>query len=92
MAFKDYIKSIKINAKKLKKEIGTLYLAYKRKDVPWYAKVSIAIRLIPSDIIEECRKQSEEIFKDGKPGNWIAGGIILLIWVSIILLIVMKLI
>lgn len=114
------ISSLKAKAKKLKKEIAVLYLAYKRKDVPWYAKlvaiivvgyalspidlipdfipilgyvddlilvpagVILAIKLIPKDIMDECRQQSENVFKDGKPKNWVSGGLIILIWVVLI--------
>jgi len=113
------LNNLKLKVKILKKEIGALYLAYKRRDVPWYAKVVVllvvgyalspidiipdfipvlgylddlilipigvafAIRLIPKDIMNECREQSENIFKDGKPKNWVAGGIIIFIWIGI---------
>ncbi|MBZ9689149.1 DUF1232 domain-containing protein [Clostridium estertheticum] len=106
--------------KNLKKEIAALYLASKRDDVPWYAKVVIllivgyalspidlipdfipvlgylddiiilpigimfAIRLIPKNIMNECREQSENIFKNGRPKNWIAASIIILIWMIIV--------
>ena len=109
----------KLKIKNLKKEIGALYLASKRKDVPLYAKlviilvvgyalspidlipdfipvlgylddliivpmgVALAIRLIPNNIMNECREQSENTFKDGKPKNWVAGGIIIFIWIVI---------
>ncbi|MFT5874066.1 MAG: uncharacterized membrane protein YkvA (DUF1232 family) [Clostridium sp.] len=112
--------NIKLKVKSLKKEIGALYLAYKRHDVPRYAKVVVllvvgyalspidiipdfipvlgylddlilipigvafAIRLIPKDIMNECREESENIFKEGKPKNWIAGGIIIFIWIGIL--------
>lgn len=115
-------------AKKMKKEIGALYFAYKRPDVPFYAKlvsilvvcyalspidlipdfipilgyvddliilplgIAFAIRLIPSDIMNECRQQSENIFKEGKPKKWIAGVIIICIWIIIIIYILMKII
>lgn len=42
--------------------------------------IMFAIRLVPKDIMNECREQSENIFKNGKPKNWIAAGIIILIW------------
>ncbi|HEY8890306.1 MAG TPA: YkvA family protein [Clostridium sp.] len=45
--------------------------------------VAFAIRLIPKDIMNECREQSENIFKEGKPKNWVAGGIIIFIWIGI---------
>jgi uncharacterized membrane protein YkvA (DUF1232 family) len=109
--------NLKAKAKKIKREVGALYLAYKRPDVPLYAKVvsilvvgyalspidlipdfipilgllddlillpigiAFAIKLIPSNIMKECRQQSEDIFKEGKPKNWIAGGIVIFIWI-----------
>ena len=115
-------------AKKMKKEIGALYFAYKRPDVPFYAKlvsllvvcyalspidlipdfipffgylddliivplgVALAIKLIPRDIMNECRQQSESIFKEEKPKKWIAGVIIICIWIIIITYILMKII
>lgn len=117
----------KLIFKNLKKEIGALYLASKRDDVPWHAKfiillvvgyalspidlipdfipilgylddllivpigVVLALRLIPSNIMNECREQSENIFKDGKPKNWIASGIIIFIWIVIGTYILIKL-
>jgi uncharacterized membrane protein YkvA (DUF1232 family) len=115
-----------LKLKNLKKEVAALYLASKRKDVPWYAKliiilvvgyalspidlipdfipvlgylddliivpigVGFAIRLIPENIMKECREQSENIFKTGKPKNWIAGGIIIIIWIVIVTCILIK--
>ncbi|WP_343216271.1 hypothetical protein [Clostridium frigoris] len=33
--------------------------------------------------MNECREQSEDIFKEGKPRNWVAGGIIIFICIGI---------
>jgi uncharacterized membrane protein YkvA (DUF1232 family) len=125
-----YIKNIiefgKKKSKELKKEVGALYLAYKRKDVPWYAKafalivvgyamspidlipdfipilgylddliliplgVSVALKLIPKEIMDECRDEAERVFGSKKLNNWIAGGIVVSIWMIIILLIIFK--
>lgn len=118
--FKIWFLKIRQKAKKIKKEIGALYLAYKRPDVPFYAKlvsilvvgyalspidlipdfipilgylddlilvplgIAFAIKLIPRDIMNECRQQSENIFNQGKPKNWVAGSIIVCIWIIII--------
>ncbi|MBL4937692.1 DUF1232 domain-containing protein [Clostridium sp. YIM B02515] len=117
---------IKRKAIKLKREIGALYLAYRRQDVPLYAKIvsllvvgyalspidlipdfipvlgylddlvllpigiALAVKLIPSNIMAECREQAENIFSDGKPKSWIAGGIIISIWILIIIIIALK--
>lgn len=124
--FKEGFINLKSKARALKKEVRSLYLAYKRPDVPWFAKltailvvgyalspidlipdfipvlgclddliiiplgISLAVRLIPENIMEECRVQAEEIFKNGKPKNWVAGVIIILIWLAIISAIILK--
>jgi uncharacterized membrane protein YkvA (DUF1232 family) len=112
--------NLKFKVQEFKKEIGALYIAYKRHDVPWYAKVVVllvvgyalspidlipdfipvlgylddlilvpigvafAIKLIPKDIMDECREQSKNLFKERNPKNWIAGGIIIFIWIGIL--------
>ena len=118
---------LKIKLENLKREIKALYLASKRDDVPWYAKlvillvvgyalspidlipdfipilgylddiiilpigIMLAIRLIPSNIMDECREQSENIFKNGKPKNWVAASIIIFIWIIILTYILINL-
>lgn len=123
----NFIKGIieygKKKSKELKQEVGALYLAYKRKDVPWYAKVfvlivvgyamspidlipdfipilgylddliliplgiTIALKLIPKEIMEECRIEAEKALKSKKQNSWIAGAVIVSIWIILLLLI-----
>jgi len=121
---KNSFNKLKTKAKSLKREVMALYLAYRRPDVPWYAKlfavlvvgyalspidlipdfipvlgylddlvliplgVSLAVKMIPRSVMEECRAQAEDIFKGGKPKNWIAGAIIIIIWLFVIILII----
>lgn len=54
--------------------------------------IAFAIKLIPSNIMNECRQQSENIFNEGKPKNWVAGGIIICIWIIIISCILIRVI
>ena len=113
--FEKSFNKLKTRAKSLKKEIKALYLAYKRPDVPWYAKlfvilvvgyalspvdvipdfipvlgylddlvliplgVTLAIKMIPPQVMAECRAKTDDIFREGKPKNWIAGAVIILI-------------
>jgi uncharacterized membrane protein YkvA (DUF1232 family) len=106
-------------AKSLKKEVRALYMAYRRPDVPWYAKlaailvvgyalspvdlipdfipvlgylddliliplgVALVIKLVPGNIMEECRLQAEGVFRDVKPQNWVAGALIILVWAAV---------
>jgi len=119
---------LKIWVRKLKSEIAALYLAYKRSDVPVYAKVVaiivvgyalspidfipdfipilgylddlillplgiwLAVKLIPINIMEECKIQAEGIFKEGKPKFRTAAIVIVLIWVVILGFILYKII
>lgn len=120
------IEKIKYWAKKLKTYIDILYLVYKNRRTPWYAKVVVAItvgyafspidlipdfipifgflddaillpvliwlslKLIPKEVIESCKLEAENIFKEGRPRNYIVGGIIILIWILIALIIINK--
>ncbi|MGG1516991.1 YkvA family protein [Paenibacillus oryzisoli] len=43
--------------------------------------ITLALRLIPQPIIEECRHKAEEIRKNGKPKNWVTGAFFILIWI-----------
>lgn len=43
--------------------------------------ISLALKLIPSHIIEDNREKAEEIKKNGKPKNWFVGLLFILIWV-----------
>lgn len=120
----EQMKRIKAWAKRLKLNILALYLAYKRKDVPWYAKVAaivavgyalspvdlipdfipilgylddllilpvliwVALRLIPKDVMAECRHQAQDMWKDSKPKNWKFAIPIVLVWILIIAVII----
>ncbi|MEW6673169.1 MAG: YkvA family protein [Thermodesulfobacteriota bacterium] len=45
--------------------------------------IALVVRLIPPDILEECRQKAETAFRRGKPKNWIAGAIIISIWIIV---------
>lgn len=53
--------------------------------------IILAIRLIPRSIMDECREQSENIFKNGRPKNWVAASIIIFIWIIILTYILINL-
>ncbi|MGF6953739.1 uncharacterized membrane protein YkvA (DUF1232 family) [Neobacillus sp. B4I6] len=110
------IKNIKTWARKLKKQIITLYFASKDNRVSLHVKVftacvvayafspidlipdfipilgylddviivplgiMLALKMIPRNVIIDCEAQAEELMRNGKPKNWIAGTIIILIW------------
>ena len=110
----------KEKAKVLKREVYTLYLAYKDPRVPWYAKVfsafvvgyafspidlipdfipilgylddlilvplgiALAIKMIPAEVLAECRARSDEVLREGKPVNRTAAVVIVILWILII--------
>ncbi len=49
--------------------------------------IAITVKLIPNDVLERNRKNSEGMWKDGKPKKWYYAIPIILIWVLIIVLI-----
>lgn len=124
--FKIWFEAIKQLAKQMKIEIGALYIAFKRSDVPFYAKlvsilvvgyalspidlipdfipvlgylddlillplgIALAIKLIPPDIMSECRLLSENTLNKKLPKNWIAASIIIILWIMLLYFILIK--
>jgi uncharacterized membrane protein YkvA (DUF1232 family) len=50
--------------------------------------VYISLTLIPKEIMEECKEQAKDLWKDGKPKKWYYGIPIILIYVFVIFVIV----
>lgn len=50
--------------------------------------VAATIKAVPTDIMDQCRTESELIWKDGKPKKWYYAIPVVLIWLIIIVLIV----
>lgn len=48
--------------------------------------IVITVKLIPAPVLERCRAQSEEMWKEGKPKKWVYAIPIVLIWLVIIAL------
>lgn len=45
--------------------------------------IALVIKLIPAEVLQDCREKAALTMKAGKSKNWVAGGIIILIWVSL---------
>jgi uncharacterized membrane protein YkvA (DUF1232 family) len=54
--------------------------------VPFF--VFMSLKFIPKHIMEECREQAKNLWKDGKPKKWYYAIPIILIWVIIIAIII----
>jgi len=45
--------------------------------------IGFAIRLIPQQVLAECRAQAQEIMQNGKPVSRAAGAVIVAIWIAL---------
>lgn len=52
------------------------------------ALVALVIKLIPQDVFEQCRLESESMWSDGKPKKWYYALPIVIFWLLIILIII----
>ena len=50
--------------------------------------ITLTIRLIPADKLEECRLRTEGMWSDGKPKKWYYAILIVAIWLLIVLFLV----
>jgi uncharacterized membrane protein YkvA (DUF1232 family) len=103
-------------ARRIKRDVFALYLAYRDPRTPWYARVVaasvvayafspldlipdpipilgylddlllvplgilLAVRLIPPEVMAECRVEALARLQGDKPVNWIAAAVIICIW------------
>ena len=104
-------------ARRLKREVHAIYLAYRDPRVPWYARlfaglvvayafspidlipdpipvigylddlvlvplgIALALRMIPPEVMAECRERAKQEQDEGKPVNWAAAAVIVAIWI-----------
>lgn len=52
------------------------------------AMIALTIKLIPENIWERCKKEAENMWKDGKPRKWYYAIPVLLIWLLLIWIII----
>lgn len=45
--------------------------------------VMLALRLIPAPVMADCRARADEALASGKPVNWLAAGVIIVIWIAL---------
>jgi len=51
--------------------------------------ITLALKMIPKEVLAVARVRAELEFADGKPKNWIAGAVIILIWIVLAALVVL---
>lgn len=52
--------------------------------------VALAIKMIPADILSTAREEALQRMTEGKKDNWVIGGLIVLSWVVVVVLIIWK--
>jgi uncharacterized membrane protein YkvA (DUF1232 family) len=50
--------------------------------------VALTIKLIPTEVFEQCRIESDSIWQDGKPKKWYYAIPVVLIWLSLVFIII----
>jgi uncharacterized membrane protein YkvA (DUF1232 family) len=48
--------------------------------------ILLALKMMPQDVLNECRHDAEEALGQDKPTNWIAGAVIISIWLLLLAL------
>lgn len=43
--------------------------------------VALAVKMIPKDVLDECREKAQVVMSKGKPISWVAGGFIIAPWI-----------
>jgi uncharacterized membrane protein YkvA (DUF1232 family) len=50
--------------------------------------IALVLRMIPQDVMAECREQADAVMREGKPTNWKAAAAIVAVWVLMALLVI----
>lgn len=45
--------------------------------------VALVLRMVPAPVLADCRLQAQAVLEQGKPANWVAAGIIVMIWLLV---------
>lgn len=48
--------------------------------------IALALKMIPEEVLVDAREGVETAFPDGKPKSWVAGAVIIVIWVVVLAL------
>lgn len=45
--------------------------------------IAVAIKLIPPHVLAECRARARDTLRNGRPVSWVAGVVIIVIWLAL---------
>ena len=51
--------------------------------------IAATVKLIPSSVLDRCRKQAEDMWEGGKPKRWVCAIPIILVWLMLFALILL---
>lgn len=54
--------------------------------------VYVAMKLIPEDTIDDLRAKAQSMMEGNKPTSWVAGGIVVTIWILALVAIILKIV
>lgn len=52
----------------------------------------LSLKLIPPEVIAQCRESADEVFAGGRPKSYLAAGVIVLVWILLIAYVITRLI
>jgi uncharacterized membrane protein YkvA (DUF1232 family) len=50
--------------------------------------IAVALKMIPSSVMAECRDKAQAAMSEGKPTNWVAAAVIVAIWLFLAVLVI----
>jgi uncharacterized membrane protein YkvA (DUF1232 family) len=50
--------------------------------------IALALKMIPGDVMADCRARSRAAVAESKPANWVAAGVIIATWLFLALLVI----
>ena len=48
--------------------------------------IALVLKMIPGEVMADCRERAQALIAQGKPTNWVAAGIIIAVWVLLAVL------
>ena len=42
--------------------------------------IALVLKMIPAEVMAECRNKAQTVIDLGKPTNWVAAGVIIAVW------------
>lgn len=51
--------------------------------------IALTVKLIPAQVLQECRLQAEELWRDGKPKKWYYALPVISIWLLVLFIVIL---